>query len=221
MTSLYLIRHCEALGNRQRLFQGSTDFDISEIGAIQLQFLSERFADIYIDCVYSSPLIRAKKTALAVAEPKGIDVIEHSGLKELDGGIVEGRPFAEAFASIPGLADIWDNHPQDFAPEGGEPMKAAYDRIWDTISEIVSENLGKVIVVATHGGVLRCLFARLLHNDINKLNSVEWNENTAVSLIEFDDKLNPTVIFKNDFSHVPDEYMPKRSRIASFIGDKK
>ena len=43
MTYIYLVRHCEAMGNHKRLFQGSTDCDISEIGAKQLQYLKERF----------------------------------------------------------------------------------------------------------------------------------------------------------------------------------
>ena len=41
MTYIYLVRHCEAMGNHKRLFQGSTDCDISEIGAKQLEFLKE------------------------------------------------------------------------------------------------------------------------------------------------------------------------------------
>ena len=52
MTRLYLIRHCEALGNAKRLFQGSTDLDISEMGAKQLEYLKERFSKIPLDCVY-------------------------------------------------------------------------------------------------------------------------------------------------------------------------
>lgn len=37
MTRLYLVRHCEARGNADRVFQGSTDAEISERGALQLE----------------------------------------------------------------------------------------------------------------------------------------------------------------------------------------
>ena len=37
MTEIYLVRHCEAMGNVKRLFQGSTDLDISETGEKQLK----------------------------------------------------------------------------------------------------------------------------------------------------------------------------------------
>ena len=214
MTYIYLVRHCEAMGNHKRLFQGSTDCDISEIGAKQLEFLKERFKDIKLDGVYSSPLIRAKKTAKTVAYGKGLDVIIRKNLAELDGGVVEGKPFAEAFSAIPGLADAWNNHPQDFAPEGGEAMRDAYVRIYDEILALARENRGKTIAAASHGGVLRCLTCRVLYNDIARLKDVPWHENTAVTLIKIDDNDNIGIEFFNDYSHVPREYMPKRNRIV-------
>lgn len=220
-TKLYLIRHCEAMGNVQRLFQGTTDLDISENGEKQLEYLKARFANIEIDAVYSSPLMRAVKTAHSVADQKGLEVITRKGLCELDGGVVEGKPFAESFQKYPHLADEWDNHPQDFHPQDGESMRHAYDRIWEAVLEIVKENKGKKIAAATHGGISRCLLCRLIYGNIDRLKDVSWCENTAVSLIEFDSELNPTLVFMNDHSHVPDELMPKRNRLSAFAGVKQ
>ena len=89
MTYIYLIRHCEAMGNHKRLFQGSTDCEISEIGAVQLQYLKERFKNIKLDAVFSSPLLRAQKTALAVSSDKGLDITVRENLREIHGGVVE------------------------------------------------------------------------------------------------------------------------------------
>lgn len=218
MTRIYMVRHCEAMGNVMRLFQGSSDFDISELGAKQLTYLTERFKDVKIDKVYTSPLVRARKTALAVIGDKDLGPIPERGLIELHGGIVEGKPFRETFKSIPGLADAWDNHPEDFAPDGGEKMRDAYERIWQTVRKIAAENFGKTVVCSTHGGVTRCLFCRLLKGDIKDLKDMPWSENTAVSLIEFDDKLNANVVFYNDVSHLPEGFIPVRSRLSSFMG---
>lgn len=215
MTNIYLIRHCEAMGNKMRLFQGSTNCDISDTGAKQLEFLGERFKNIKLDAVYSSPLIRTQKTAHAVADNHNLPVIIRENLVELHGGVVEGRPFQEAFNSIEGLADTWNNHPQDFAPQGGEAMRDAYVRIYDEILSLAQLNRQKTIAAATHGGVLRCLMCRVLYNDINRLKDVPWCENTAVTLLSIDDDNKISVNFFNDYSHVPSEYMPKRSRIVS------
>ena len=214
MTYIYLVRHCEAMGNHKRLFQGSTDCEISEIGAKQLEYLKERFKDIKLDAVYSIPLIRAQKTAQAVSDGKGLSITIRKNLAELHGGVVEGKPFQEAFTAIPGLADAWNNHPQDFAPEGGEAMRDAYVRIYDEVMALVRENREKTIAAATHGGVLRCLTCRILYNDITRLKDVPWHENTAVTLLKIDDNDKISVEFFNDYSHVPPEYMPKRNRIV-------
>lgn len=214
MTYIYLIRHCEAMGNHKRLFQGSTDCDISEIGAVQLKYLKERFKDIKLDAVYSSPLIRAQKTAEAISDGKCLQIITRKNLAELHGGVVEGRPFQEAFNAIPGLADAWNNHPQDFAPEGGEAMRDAYVRIYDEVMALARANRGKTIAAASHGGILRCLTCRILYNDITRLKDVPWHENTAVTLLKIDDDNKIGVEFFNDYSHVPPEYMPKRNRIV-------
>ena len=143
--------------------------------------------------------------------------IPEKGLIELDGGIVEGKPFKETFSSIPGLAETWDNHPEDFAPENGERMRDAYERIWNTVKKIAEENKGKTVACATHGGVTRCLVCRLLNGNISQLSSTPWSENTAVSLIEFNDELKPTLIFYNDVTHLPENMRPVRNRLSSFM----
>ena len=113
MTNIYMVRHCEAMGNVKRLFQGSTDLDISETGEKQLEYLKRRFEEIKLDRVYTSPLIRAYKTALAIIGERNLKPEINDGLREMSGGIVEGKPFKEAFNAEPGLADAWDNHPQE------------------------------------------------------------------------------------------------------------
>ena len=217
MTKIYIVRHCEGLGNVKRIFQGSTDLDISKTGSKQLEYLKKRFSAISLDKVYTSPLIRTRKTAEAVIGDRNLKAIPEKGLIEIDGGIVEGKPFKKTFRSIPGLADTWDNHPEDFAPEKGEKMRDAYERIWDTIKKIAYENKGKTIACSTHGGVIRCLLCRLLYGDITKLSTIPWSDNTAISLIEFDENFKPDVIFYNDASHLPNELIPAKSRLSSFM----
>ena len=57
---------------------------------------------------------------------------------------------------------------------------------------------------------------------LNKLKEVNWCENTAVSLIEFDDDMNANVVFWNDYSHLPEEFVNRKSRLASFMkGNEK
>ena len=214
MTKIYVVRHCEAAGNHERLFQGTTDCDITELGQKQLELLSGRFADIPLDAVYTSPLIRARKTAEALKANRDIKITVLKDLAEINGGILEAKPFMPTIRSIPGLAEIWNNSPEDFYPEGGEPMREAYGRIWNAIEFIARENAGKAVAVASHGGVIRCLNCRLLYGDIHRLKDTPWCENTSVSLVTFDGESGFKLEYMNDHAHLPDELLPKRSRLA-------
>jgi probable phosphoglycerate mutase len=221
LTKIYFVRHCEAEGNVRRIFQGTTDLDITDLGAKQLKLLEKRFENINLDKIYTSPLIRAKKTALALKGSKQTEVAVLDSLCELYGGVVEGRKFSEAFNSIEGLADIWKNHPQDFAPQDGESMLHAYYRIFEALNFIIKNNQGKTVACATHGGVIRCLICRLLYNDITKLKEIPWSENTAVALIEAEDYENIKVKFFNDFSHLPQElFSNSADRLSNFEKEK-
>ena len=213
MTEIYIVRHCEAEGNNRRVFQGLTDCDITELGNKQLNLLKERFKDIHIDKIYTSPLIRARKTAEAINGNRGAETVALEELVELNGGILENKPFMPTIRSIPGLAEIWNEHPEDFAPEGGEPMRDAYERIWNAINRIVKENPGKTVAVVTHGGVIRCLNCRLIYGSINRLKDTPWSENTAVARVIFDD-FGAKLDYMNDHTHLPEELLPVRSRLA-------
>ncbi len=217
MTKIYFVRHCEAMGNLMHIFQGVSDFDISEMGAKQLEFLKERFKNINLDKIYSSPLIRTYKTALAVKGDKNLDIEKLDGLIELDGGFIEGQPIKETFDNYPSLADAWINHPQDFFPDRGEPMASAYERIYKTVLKIAKENRGKTVACATHGGVTRCLLCRLLFGNIKELKNTPWAENTAVTLLSIDDNDNIKLEFYNNTEHLPEEYLPKRSRLTTIM----
>lgn len=220
MTTLYIIRHCEALGNVDRTFQGLADTDITALGKQQLEALHKRFISVHLDAVYSSPLKRAYKTAQCVADDKGLAIIKKHNLIELNGGVIEGLKYTEIYKIYPELEHNWEFNPQDFAAPGGEPMRCAYERAWKAICEIVSENIGKNVGVTTHGGIIRCLLCRILKNDIERLRDVTWSDNTAVAKIVFDDNMNCFAEFINDTSHLNEELLPAAHKITSSIGGK-
>lgn len=221
MVTVYLIRHCEAIGNQLRVFQGSTDYDISDIGAKQLEFLGERFKNKKIDKVYSSPLTRAYKTAKAVADAVGLEVIPDAGLTEINGGVIENIPLKTIFKEHYDLEYAWTYAPQNFAPQDGEPMRDVYERVQRAVKKIVSENDGKTIVIASHGAAIRTLLCYLLYGTVDRLIDVAWSDNTAVAKLVFDDPSHCKIVYTNDTSHLPPELLPKANRISSFLEDDK
>lgn len=209
MVKVYFVRHCEAEGNKAKIFQGSTDCDISELGAKQLEFLKKRFENVHIDKAFSSPLIRAYKTAEAAVCGKGINVIPLDGFTEIHGGVVEGRTFAESFEKYPELKQAWMKDIQNFAPANGESMRQVYARAKTAFAELINdpENEGKTLLVASHGAVLKTLFCHLLFDDVERLAEVPWFDNTAVSLVVRNEN-GIRVEFFGDTDHLPEDCRP-------------
>ncbi len=206
MTDIILVRHCEAEGNIKKVFQGSTNSDITENGKLQLAALSERMKEFPFEYIYSSPLKRAYKTAQAANEHMKIDpIITDDGLREINAGVIEGIKYADMPNLYPEDAKNWNLSPMDFAPENGETMKSVFERGWNTILKIAKKHSGSKICVASHGCTIRNILCRAKGWPIEKLNDVEWCDNTAISILRFDDDFNCELILENDATHLSEE----------------
>ena len=214
MTKIYLVRHCQALGNKQKLFQGHIDTDISELGEVQLEYLAKRFEDIHIDTFISSPLVRAYKTALAVASTKNMVVNTNKDFIEMFCGELDGKTFAYIFDTYPDLKYAWFEEPENFEPIGGETMRELFARAKRALKEVVDnpENKDKTLFIATHGGFLRCLQCALIYDNIERLKDVPWSTNTAVTLLCCDSEDIKIEYFAED-SHLPEELRTSVARM--------
>ncbi|MBQ4154674.1 MAG: histidine phosphatase family protein [Clostridia bacterium] len=213
VTELYLVRHCEALGNVTKVFQGVSDFDITERGQVQLNLLAERFKTVELDAVYSSPLIRAKKTADAINKYHNLPIKINKKLIEIDGGEIEGVCWVDFPTTRPVIEYHWLMEPHKFHVPGGEPMTNVYKRAWEAILEIINENKGKKVAIASHGCTIRNIICRAMGKPIEQLNSVDWADNTGVYLLHFDEEELPRIIYANDFSHLGADNLNNDTRI--------
>ena len=205
MLKIYFVRHAEAMGNVQKFFQGRIDTEVSEKGKFQLELLAERFREIPIERIYSSPLKRTAATAEAVNKHHNLPIIYDDGLVEINGGIWEGRQVDELAKLYPAETEIWQNKMEDFFIEGGEKMTEVFERMKITVGKIAAENQGRTIAVVSHGCALRNYLCHASGWGIEKIRDTGWSDNTAVSLVEYDDSLTPKIVFMNDSSHLTGE----------------
>jgi len=86
-SKLILMRHGQSEWNKRNLFTGWVDIPLSWEGVKEAIKAGERLADIPIDVIFISSLIRAQMTAMiAMSEHKGgkVPVILHTGQGKLD-----------------------------------------------------------------------------------------------------------------------------------------
>jgi len=209
MVTMYLIRHAEAMGNVNETFQGSIDEDISEKGFRQLEELKERFKDIKLDRIYTSPLIRAVKTAQYVNYYHNLDLIKIPEIMEINCGDFEGKKWSDLPILFPNEFDKWNNDQENFISPNGESMKQIYNRMSNAMNKIVDENLNlcidKTIAVISHGCAIKTYQCYLNSQPLSYMSKLGWADNTSVSLIKFENNLNSEIVYLNDNSHLSEE----------------
>lgn len=218
MTTIYFVRHVQAMGNIQRIFQGAIDTDISPQGQIQCEDLSRYFKDIKLDCVYTSPLKRAVITAEAVALGAPIEKVE--GIREIQAGVWESRSIDSLEVDYPDEFDAWQNRPWDFVVEGSESMAQVFERTGAALNEIVQKSKGQTIAVVSHGCALRSLIAHAQNFVITDLGKVGWVRNGGITKIVLADDVLPGVPeFEGKTDHLDQSTMLKGGTFYS-RGDK-
>ena len=202
VTTVYLIRHAEAMGNINETFQGHTDCELSAKGRLQLEQLKERCREMDIECIFSSPLLRTRETADAVNFYHSLPIQVEDGLIEINGGVFEGQHWCDLPRLYPKAYDLWANDFANFQVENGESMEDVYNRITLTVTKLVACNHGKKIAMVTHGCAIRNFLSYANYSSLLQIQDIPWSDNTAVSKIEFDENLKPKIIYQNDASHL-------------------
>lgn len=204
VTTLYLVRHAEAEGNINETFQGMIDTNVTDKGEKQLACLAERFRDIPITALYSSPLRRTRATADAVNRYHQLPVQLDDRLVEINGGDWEGVAWADLPERFPKEYNDWQTNMSAFAAPNGETMQAVFDRMKHAVADLAARHPGETIAVVSHGCALRNFLCFAANDPITKLCDVGWADNTAVSCVTYENGAF-TLLFKNDASHLPPE----------------
>ena len=210
MTRIYLVRHCEAEGNTFGLMQGRSDFGISGNAPKQLELVALRLRNVPFTAICSSPLSRAFLTAQAIDRWHGLGVRKDEGLIEIDMGIWEGRKWADIRREYPDCVKVWEETPHLFCAPQGEPVGHVASRMWNAVSAVAAANPGGTVCAVSHGCAIRSFLRVALGWPPEKQGDVPWGDNTAVSVVDFEDG-KARVVSMNDASHLPAELSAYRS----------
>ena len=186
MNTIYLVRHGENKANITKEFSyKKVDYPLTAKGVIQAQQTAEYFKDKHIDEIYSSPLRRARETAEIIASALGLKVVVMENFREVNVGVLEGRPPDAANWAIHNqvIADWYNNRPETAFP-GGENYIQVLNRMREGMQRVVSNNSGKNIVIVAHGGIITATMREICQNgDVEELLSRE-NHNCSITEIE-------------------------------------
>ena len=223
MTTVYLIRHGETANNQAHCCNGcKTNQPLNERGQAQAKALSAYFSAHPVDAVHTSHLDRAKQTAmLAFSCDEGALLVEPD-LHEVDLGIWDGMPYAEAAARYPELwAGVTENAVTTHFP-GGESVTEAADRIYGAFLRIVRAHRGERVAIVAHEMILVLLLLRVFGQKLTERRYMGGISNTGFDLLEIDESGHATMKLWNYTDHLGAELWNKADYATNFdeLADK-
>ena len=152
---IYLIRHGETDWNVEGRLQGRENIPLNKAGFQQAEACGEALEAIRLQCVQTSPLSRAKRTAEIIADHQNCPLIITPSLIERDYGLLSGlTPEQRSAFETLGI------------PDRMEPWNALASRALRTVEEISERYpLGSVAAVS-HGAWINALLAVISEHKI-------------------------------------------------------
>ncbi len=192
---IYLIRHGQIEGYENFPVYGQTDVDLTEVGVVQMEQMSDRLSLTEPGAIYSSDLKRSAIGARLIARHHDVPLYFLPELREMDFGDWEGLALSEIRRDFP---EELEKRQKDLinykAPGKGESVAALSERVETVFERIRAEQKGSDIIITAHGAVNRVILCKAVGLDLDKmfnihqgygcLNIIDYfNESTLVRLI--------------------------------------
>ncbi|MFD3525793.1 histidine phosphatase family protein, partial [Streptomyces sp. NPDC058653] len=199
-----LLRHGETVLTPEKRFSGSGggDPELSAVGRRQADAVAKALAARgTIQAVVSSPLLRCRETAGAVAGRLGLEVTVEEGLRETDFGAWEGLTFAEVRERYSDDLSTWLTSP-DVAPTGGgESFNTVAARVAATRDTLIERYAGRTVLVVTHVTPVKTLVRLALGAPPESLFRMELSA-ASLSAVAYYADGNASLRLLNDTSHL-------------------
>jgi ribonuclease H / adenosylcobalamin/alpha-ribazole phosphatase len=203
-TTFVLLRHGETPLTPEKRFSGSggSDPDLSPVGRRQAELAAAALAARgTVQAVVSSPLLRCRRTAEAVAGRLGLDVLVDEGLRETDFGAWEGLTFAEVRGQYPADLDAWLALAKAAPTGGGESFAAVTRRVTLARDKLIARYTGRTVLLVTHVTPIKTLVRLALKAPWESAFRMELSAASLSEVAHYADG-NASLRFLNDTSHL-------------------
>jgi len=167
-----LVRHGATDWNLQGRCQSSSDRALSEAGERQAEEVAANLSQEKLSAVYSSGLIRARRTAQFISRPHGLPVRIENDVRELDHGALEGLTFNEIKEQYPDFIQRWRTEPAELQVPGGERLIDVQRRAWEGLNRIVDRHEEhETVVVVSHNFPILGIICHVTGTHLNSYRS--------------------------------------------------
>ena len=202
MTRLYFIRHGESESNIEARFTGQLDIPLSKKGKEQAQLTADFLRQEPIAAVYASDLSRAYETGQIIARTHGLAAIPTPHLREINGGLWQGRRYIDLLSQFPDSYKVWMHQIGLAVAPQGESVAHLQERVRAFVEAVVKAHPDEHVVIATHATPIRAMECVWSGTPLKEMHTVPWTSNASVTIVEYDEALTPHIIARNCYEHL-------------------
>lgn len=188
---LYIMRHGETDWNKSRRLQGKSDISLNDFGRELAEKTREELKDVPFDLVITSPLRRARETAMIVRGEREIPIIEDARIEEMSFGIYEGMCCKGEGFNIPDEEfHYFFDDPAHYRPaEDGESFPEFCTRVENFLGELFhsKEYQDSTILITVHGAVLCAMIRSIRRNPLRLFWGNGVHKNCGVTIVRVED----------------------------------
>jgi len=171
---IWFVRHAQSEYNKQQLFTGWHDPQLTEKGMDAAINLKTELNNIEFDYVFSSPLLRASTTAISIVGDS-VEIKYDDRLKERSYGDWSGLNKSDVKNKIGDEAFFSARRGWDTSPPNGESLKDVSLRVTSFLDSL--PGAGNILVVS-HGNTIRAISVLLGINTKEEVSSYEIRTGT-------------------------------------------
>jgi len=196
-----LMRHAETA--LPHVFHGyESNIDLGPRGYRQAEAVAPILAAFKPDVLISSNMLRARRTAEAIANVTHLPIQIEPELHERKVGNLQGSPVMGEFGVWPDTLAKWVSGDTAYTPEGMESFDQIRDRVLPVWDRVTLENQGRTIVIVAHGIVCRVLMLSLVEG----YNAADWPRLGRIANVSISELVGSGRSWRAErIGYVPDE----------------
>lgn len=181
MTTFLLIRHADTDYVGRAIAGWKPGVTLNPRGVRQAAGLADTLATVTIDGVYSSPLERARQTALAIAEPRQLEVQVRQEFGEMQFGDWTDRSF-EQLSSSPEWRRFNSFRSGTRIPNG-EMMLETQARMVSALERLRAEHPNDTLAIVSHADVIKSALTHFLGMPLDLCQRLELDPASVSAVI--------------------------------------
>jgi broad specificity phosphatase PhoE len=182
---LLLVRHGQTASNLERALDTAIPgAPLTDEGHSQAAAFAERASALEVVAVYASTATRAQQTAAPIAAAHSLEVQIVDGVQEVFVGDLEGRNDEKAIHEFFEIYSRWTEDELEARMPGGESGAEIQTRFLKAVDAIKSAHASGIVVLVSHGGMIRLGAEWLAENVTGQLANVGVLPNTGHVLLE-------------------------------------